>query len=425
MMKKKKTATRILVGSFMAVSFFGFKHLALAADDVTSTRRLRRSTHNRRRLISKDDNIVDVLGNIGAHEGSLSFVIEAEDEDRADEADPSSAVDSATLMLHLDEMTSAVTSNTMLYFPERSLIYEKLDASKITFLASSPSSTKRDLTVVSVNTNSGEVNGLQQHGESGMIRNISPKNSSSPTLQLRSASVSSEPQKFDCGVDHDEHLHRHMADASSSQSSSGHDDHGHHHHHHHSHEGEHHHTRHLNDTSNLRRKATETTHEGFQIDLIVDIDRVLINQNRGLENAIEYVNFIVSTTNIILQKEFDLHLNVVQISETKIFNNSNSTRDALKVMRETHGGTIGINKGAHLRHALLGRDLGGGIAFTDSVCDESFGFGISSGMRGKFNNMDMYDVYMFAHEIGHNFGSGRYLDMTELCPFFHALIDLT
>jgi hypothetical protein len=409
MNKKKSTATKMLVGFLIAASFFCCKHLALAANHVTSTRLLRRSTHNRRRLISKYDNIVDVLDkldNIGSRVGSLSFDIEAEDGDGADKADLSSSVDSTTLMLHLDEMTSAVTPNTVLYFPEQSIIYEKVNASKITFLASSPSSTHRDLTVVSVNTNSGEVNGLQLHGESGMIRNISPKNSSSPTLQLRSASESSEPRQFDCGVDHDEHRHRHMADASSH--SSGHEDHG-HHHHHHSHEGEHHHSRQLTDAPNLRRKATETSYNGFQIDLIVDIDRELINQNGGLQKTIEYVNFIVSTTNIILQKEFDLHLNVVKIAETAIFNDmgSGTIRDALKVMRETHTGTIGTNKGAHLRHALLGRDLGGGIAFTDGVCDGSYGFGISSGIRGKINNMDMYDVYIFAHEIGHSFGSGR------------------
>ena len=128
-----------------------------------------------------------------------------------------------------------------------------------------------------------------------------------------------------------------------------------------------------------------------------------------MDGAIEYVNFIVSTTNVILKNEFNLHLNVVQISETTIFNNVGDIRDALKIMRETYSGTIGTDKGAHLRHALLGNDLGGGIAFTDSVCDDSWGFGISSGILGKINNMDLADVHMFAHEIGHNFGSGKYL----------------
>ena len=388
----------MLAGIFTAASsLMCCEDIAFAtAHDVTSTstRRLR-STANRRRLISKDDNIVDVLSGLdGAHVGPLGFDIEAEEEGGAGVllADPSSvSVDSTTLMLHLDEMTSAVTSNTVLHFPERSVFHEQVDASKITFLASSPSSTTRDLTVVSVNTNSGEVNGLQRHGESGTIRQISPKDNTNPTLQLRSASMSSEPRKFN---DHDDHLHRHMADASSHPRDDT--DHGHHNHD----EGEHHHTA---DTSNLRRAATETAHKGFQINLIVDIDRQLINQNGGLERAIEYVNFIVSTTNIVLKNEFDLHLNVVQISETAIFNkmdDGSTIRDALKLMRETYHGTVGKYEGAHLRHALLGKDLGGGIAFTDTVCDSSWGFGISSGMRGEIGNMDLYDVFVFAHELG-------------------------
>jgi len=400
-------------GFFTAASFMCCKDIAFAsADDVTSTstRRLR-STVNRRRLISKDDNIVDVLSGLDRVQvvGPLGFDIEAEEEGGAGVllADPSSvSVDSTTLMLHLDEMTSAVTSNTVLHFPERSLIHEQVDASKITFLASSPSSTTRDLTVVSVNTNSGEVHGLQRHGESGTIRQISPKDNTNPTLQLRSASMSSEPRKFN---DHDDHLHRHMADASSNP----HDDTDHGHHHYNHDEGEHHRTRHLVDTSNLRSAATESTHKGFQINLIVDIDRQLIQQNGGLERAIEYVNFIVSTTNIVLKNEFDLHLNVVQISETAIFNkmdDGSTIRDALKLMRETYHGTVGKYEGAHLRHALLGKDLGGGIAFTDTVCDSSWGFGISSGMRGEIGNMDLYDVFVFAHELGHNLGSGHPFD---------------
>ncbi|KAL7499778.1 hypothetical protein ACHAWT_007892, partial [Skeletonema menzelii] len=124
-----------------------------------------------------------------------------------------------------------------------------------------------------------------------------------------------------------------------------------------------------------------------------------------------------STTNIILNNEYDLHLNVVQISETNIFDylGFGTIRDALKLMRETYGGTVGKDKGAQLRHAMLGNELGGGIAFTDAVCDSSWGFGISSGLRGEINNMDLYDVFIFAHELGHNLGSGHPFD-AEYAP---------
>ncbi len=402
---RSRATTAVFVGLIMMAASFIIIFcctnvaLATATDEVTSTstRRLRSSPSNIRRLISKHDNIVDALSDIdGTHAGPLSFDIEAEEQDGAGVADASSVShDSTTIMLHLDKMTPAVTSNTILDFSEGSLMQEKVDASKITFLASSPSSTTRDLTVVSVNTNSGEVNGLLQHRESGKIKQIAPKSSSSPTLQLRPASMSSEPRKFASNTDHDDHLHshRHMADASQND----HDDAGHIHD-----EGEPNLSGVSANTTSLRNAVPETAHEGFQIDLIVDIDRQLIKQNGGLERAVEYVNYIISTTNVILKNEFDLHLNVVQISETNIFNNlgDGSIRNALKLMRETYHGTVGKYKGAQLRHALLGKELGGGIAFTDTVCDSSWGFGISSGLRGEINNMDLYDVFVFAHELG-------------------------
>jgi hypothetical protein len=210
-----------------------------------------------------------------------------------------------------------------------------VDTSKFTFLVSNSTLTN-DLTVVSINTHSGEVNGLQQQRESGQIRNISPKNNSSnPTLQLRKASLSSSEQRsFECASEHGGDHHRHED---------------------HSYDG------------TERRKVTEenSKHSGFQIDLIIDIDRELIKRNRSIEKAVEFVNFIVTTTNVILEKEFDLHLNVVEISETTIFdsNGLGSTKEAIKLYRQTFKDTIGSDK-AHLRHALLGRDLGGGIAFS-------------------------------------------------------------
>jgi hypothetical protein len=229
-----------------------------------------------------------------------------------------------------------------------------VDTSKFTFLVSNSTLTN-DLTVVSINTHSGEVNGLQQQRENGQIRNISPKNNSSnPTLQLGKASLSSSEQRsFECASEHGGDRHRHEDRSHDGR----HED--------HSHDG----TQgfHRHDHHNLRRKVTEenSKHSGFQIDLIIDIDRELIKRNRSIEKAVEFVNFIVTTTNVILEKEFDLHLNVVEISETTIFdsNGLGSTKEAIKLYRQTFKDTIGSDK-AHLRHALLGRDLGGGIAFS-------------------------------------------------------------
>jgi hypothetical protein len=40
-----------------------------------------------------------------------------------------------------------------------------------------------------------------------------------------------------------------------------------------------------------------------------------------------------------------------------------------------------------LHHALLKRDLGGGRAYIGTICDSSWGFGVSGGLKGNFVSM--------------------------------------
>ena len=61
-----------------------------------------------------------------------------------------------------------------------------------------------------------------------------------------------------------------------------------------------------------------------------------------------------------------------------------------------------------LHHALLGRDVGGGIAYPGTICNSRYGFGLSSNLKGSFEALDlatMWDLSVMMHEIGHSFGS--------------------
>ena len=61
-----------------------------------------------------------------------------------------------------------------------------------------------------------------------------------------------------------------------------------------------------------------------------------------------------------------------------------------------------------LHHALLGKDLKGGIAYLNGVCDSNYGYAISSGIVGTIDDLggDTYwDISVFSHELGHNFGA--------------------
>ena len=64
-----------------------------------------------------------------------------------------------------------------------------------------------------------------------------------------------------------------------------------------------------------------------------------------------------------------------------------------------------------LAHFVSGRNLGGGVADLPGLCSgSSFGYGLSTGINGSFptplvdNSDQNWDIYLIAHEVGHNFG---------------------
>ncbi|MEM1452035.1 MAG: M12 family metallo-peptidase [Planctomycetota bacterium] len=76
---------------------------------------------------------------------------------------------------------------------------------------------------------------------------------------------------------------------------------------------------------------------------------------------------------------------------------------------------------ADLAHFLSGANLGGGIAYVNVLCSQSFGYGVSANLRGNINwgtwngtnGSFTWDFVVFAHELGHNFGTGHTHDY---CP---------
>jgi hypothetical protein len=75
---------------------------------------------------------------------------------------------------------------------------------------------------------------------------------------------------------------------------------------------------------------------------------------------------------------------------------------------------------ASLAHFLSGASLGGGIAYINVLCNQTYGFGVSAihgdvdwsswtGDKGAFT----WDFMVVAHELGHNFGTAHTHDY---CP---------
>ena len=54
------------------------------------------------------------------------------------------------------------------------------------------------------------------------------------------------------------------------------------------------------------------------------------------------------------------------------------------------------------------RNLGGGVAYVGVVCNPNVGFGLSTGLSGEYQSMGnslVWDMFVFMHELGHNFGT--------------------
>lgn len=70
---------------------------------------------------------------------------------------------------------------------------------------------------------------------------------------------------------------------------------------------------------------------------------------------------------------------------------------------------------ANLAHFISGANLGGGVAYVNVLCSQSFGFGVSGNISGTINWGSWtgapahftWDFVVVAHELGHNFGSSH------------------
>ncbi len=76
---------------------------------------------------------------------------------------------------------------------------------------------------------------------------------------------------------------------------------------------------------------------------------------------------------------------------------------------------------ADLAHFLSGASLGGGRAYVNVLCSQTFGYGVSGNLRGNINwgtwtgnaGSFTWDFVVLAHELGHNFGANHTHDY---CP---------
>ena len=326
----------------------------------------------------------------------------------------------------------AITSETTFSFHKD----RQFDATKlkdITILASNPQDHDNSgasgggLTVLSINKSTGEIKGFQRGGhvaggEGHVAHSITHDPNDRDRIRIRRMQGQEEVAMKDwsCDAVHPDYTLEHENDGSVKRLFEDRLDHHHMHHTTTEHGG---HTRKSNIDINSSTSSTTPvrntppqwttpTKYAFNIDLSIDIDKSFISKQGSPEAAIEYIHVLISAANIILENEVDAHLNILSINEQTFYDTLTTTKEALRAQRlhprpeYDKGGSR--HKQMVLHHALLGRWLGGGIAFINSICEKNWGFGVTSDISGNLNDINelvLFDFFILTHELGHSLGS--------------------
>lgn len=151
-----------------------------------------------------------------------------------------------------------------------------------------------------------------------------------------------------------------------------------------------------------------------QFRIAYETDYEFMTRFGGDANAASgYIATVASALTTIFQRDLGARLSA---SYFRLWNTSSdpwsaaTTTEQLNEFRSVWVNTMGGVQ-RDLAHFLSGRNLGGGVADLPGLCSgSSFGYGLSSGINGSFptpladNSSQNWDIYIVAHEVGHNFG---------------------
>lgn len=144
-------------------------------------------------------------------------------------------------------------------------------------------------------------------------------------------------------------------------------------------------------------------------DLMIDIGNSLFTSSFGSDEtqATTYIANVIGSVSTIYDRDVDV---VLQIGDLFVWETADpldhsSTSNQLNTYR-TYCQT---NRGAYSRTVghFFGNNGGGGIAYLDTLCSTSFGYGISNLDANASFPVSGYhwDLGVTAHELGHNFAS--------------------
>ncbi|MCX5691408.1 MAG: zinc-dependent metalloprotease, partial [Planctomycetota bacterium] len=146
--------------------------------------------------------------------------------------------------------------------------------------------------------------------------------------------------------------------------------------------------------------------------LAVDTDNEFRNLFGSTAAATEYAVVLAAASSDIYNREIGSgwRLSYLRIWDTTDPWSATSTSAELTAFRAYWRANMTTITRASA-HLLSGRSLGGGIAYLRAACSTQNGYGVSANLAGSFpfpiadNDSRNWDLMVFSHELGHQFGS--------------------
>ena len=151
---------------------------------------------------------------------------------------------------------------------------------------------------------------------------------------------------------------------------------------------------------------------GFALETDNEFLDSLFGGSESAANA--YAALLVAATTTIYEAQFNVNLEIDYIrlwDTTDPWSGSNTSAQLNEFVSYWQSNMGSVTR--DLAHFLSGRSLGGGIAYLNGLCGGSTAYAVSANLNGSFpypvvdNSGSNWDLMVFAHETGHNFGSGH------------------
>jgi hypothetical protein len=145
-------------------------------------------------------------------------------------------------------------------------------------------------------------------------------------------------------------------------------------------------------------------------DLALECDWEFFQKFSGnLAATSDYILTLIATVSLIYERDINASLRVVYLNVWTIAGDPYTTTNTHDRLPEfaSYWNANHADIPRHLAFMAAGGPLGGGIAYLGVLCDPFLGYGLSETDGGFVypTNAVTYDVFVVAHELGHNFGS--------------------